>query len=207
MQFSWASLHSSFSRLKVFRKYSQLELRPVFQRKHLQCLFFLMAVLLCELTVITLSSGYLLDSNSALQSFQVLFVAQILVLSSLTHEFYYSISLYLHTFSTQGSLPVISITSWVQATPSSFLLLTDFITHQSGFTTLLADLYLVFIYLFTLISKSSVKILKSLQLVVVEPPDSSTGPFQHYLSSSLQAVPHHFVICLLTSSFSSLPFN
>lgn len=70
-----------------------------------------MAVLLCELTVITLSSGYLLDSNSALQSFQVLFVAQILVLSSLTHEFYYSISLYLHTFSTQGSLPVISITS------------------------------------------------------------------------------------------------
>lgn len=70
-----------------------------------------MAVLLCKLTVIMLSSGYLLDSNSALQSFQVLFVAQILVLSSLTYEFYYSISLYLHNFSTQGSLPVIAITS------------------------------------------------------------------------------------------------
>lgn len=60
---------------------------------------YFMAVLLWGLTVILLSSGYLLDSNSPLQIFQVLFVAHILVLSPLICDFYYSISLCLHNFS------------------------------------------------------------------------------------------------------------
>lgn len=58
-----------------------------------------MAVLLWGLTVILLLSGYLLDSNSPLRIFQVLFVAHILVLSPLIYDFYYSISLCLHNFS------------------------------------------------------------------------------------------------------------
>lgn len=112
-------------------------------------------------------------------------------------DFYYTIWLYLYNFTSEGSLPMISITFCIPATPSSCLLLADFIIHQSCFTTLL----------FFLISKLSVKILEVLRLVFVEPPHPSTAPFQCNLSSSLKAVPHCFTVCWLISIFFSLPFN
>lgn len=113
-------------------------------------------------------------------------------------DFYYTIWLYLSNLISERSLPVISITFCIPGTPSSCLLLTDFITYQSCFTTLLV---------FFLISKQSVKILKVLRLVLVEPPHPSTAPFQCNFSSSLKAVPYCFTVWWLVSIFSSLPFN